>query len=169
MNNKLKPALIGGVVLGILSVIPFVNFLNICCCLWAIVGGLLATKLYVDSSPIPATAGDGAIVGALAGLVGAVIVLVIGIPISIAMGGVMTSFFMGMLQRMDPAQAEMMRAQFEAGQTVAGAIVNGFILAVLLFIFSIIGGLLGIPLFEKRKGSVMPPPPPNPGPGGFAA
>jgi hypothetical protein len=44
MNDKLKPAIIGGVVLGLLSVIPFVNFANACCCLWAIVGGLLATS-----------------------------------------------------------------------------------------------------------------------------
>ena len=43
MNNKLKPALIGGVVLGILSVIPFVSAANLCCCLWAILGGMLAT------------------------------------------------------------------------------------------------------------------------------
>jgi hypothetical protein len=168
MNNKLKPAIIGGVVLGILSVIPFVNILNVCCCLWAILGGLLATKLYVDNSATPASAGDGAIVGAIAGLVGAVIVLVIGIPVSIATSGMMQGILLSMIQNLDPAQAEMFRTQMAAGSTVAGAIVNGFILAVFLFVFSIIGGLLGIPLFEKRKGSAMPPPPPA-APGGFAA
>ena len=167
MNNKLKPAIIGGVVLGILSVIPLVNILNVCCCLWAIIGGLLATKLFVDSSPVPASAGDGAVVGALAGLVGAVIVLIIGIPVSIATQGMTQAFFLSMIQSLDPAQAEMVRAQMAAGSTVAGAIINGFILAVMLFIFSIIGGLLGIPLFEKRKGGAMPPPPPAT-PGGFA-
>ena len=83
MNNKLKPALIGGVVLGLLSVIPFVNWANICCCLWAILGGLLASYLYVKNSPTPASAGDGAILGALAGVVGAAITVVIGIPLSI--------------------------------------------------------------------------------------
>src|SRR5688572_10869436 len=39
MDNKFKPALIGGLVTGILSVIPFVSAANLCCCLWAIVGG----------------------------------------------------------------------------------------------------------------------------------
>ncbi len=57
----------------------------------------------------------------------------------------------------------MMRQQMEAGQTVVGAIVNGLILAVCLVIFATIGGLIGIPIFEKRKGGVMPPPPPAPG------
>jgi len=159
MNNKLKPALIGGVVLGLLSVIPIVNLVNICCCLWALLGGLLASYLYIKNSPVPARAGDGAILGALAGLVGAVIVVIIGIPISIAAGGITRELLIRLVENMNPGQAEMIRTQMEAGSTIAGAIVNGIILAVLLVIFSTIGGLLGVPIFEKRKGPIPPPPP----------
>jgi hypothetical protein len=171
MNNKLKPALIGGVVLGLLSVIPFVNFVNICCCLWAILGGVLASHLYVKGSPTPTSTGDGAIVGALAGLVGAVIVIIIGIPISILTSGLMTGFFLSLIEGINPSQAELMRQQMEAGQTVAGAIVNGIILAVLLVIFSTIGGLIGISIFEKRKGGSAPPAPQNfgGGPGAYGS
>ncbi len=165
MNNKVKPALIGGVVLGLLSVIPFVNFVNVCCCLWAILGGMLASNLYVKASPIPATAGDGAIVGSLAGVVGAAISIVLGIPISILMSGVMNGIILSLFARLNPGQVEMMRQQMAAGQTVVGAIINGIILAVLLFVFSLIGGLIGIPLFEKRKGSPPPPPPFTDNPG----
>ena len=89
MNNKLKPAVIGGVVLGLLSAIPFVNFVNICCCAWAILGGLLASYLYIKNSSTPATAGDGAVIGAIAGAIGAVIYLVIGIPLAIVAGAAM--------------------------------------------------------------------------------
>jgi hypothetical protein len=161
MNNKMKPAIIGGVVLGILSVIPFVNWANICCCLWAILGGVLASYLYIKNSPVPATPGDGAILGAMAGLVGAVISVVIGIPVSILMSGVMTAMMIRLMESINPSQAEMMRSQIEAGQTVVGAIVNGLILAVLLVVFSTLGGLIGVPIFEKRKRDVMPPPPQN--------
>src|SRR6266850_6073636 len=161
MNNKLKPAIIGGVVLGLLSVIPFVNWANICCCLWAILGGALASYLYIKNSPVPATPGDGAILGAMAGLVGAVISVVIGIPVSILMSGVMTAMLIRLMESINPSQAEMMRSQIEAGQTVVGAIVNGLILAVLLVIFSTLGGLIGVPIFEKRKRDVMPPQPQN--------
>lgn len=161
MNNKLKPAIIGGVVLGLLSVIPFVNLVNICCCLWAILGGMLASYLYIKNSPVPASPGDGAILGVLAGVVGAAIAIVIGIPISILMGGAMTAFFVGLIERIDPSQAEMMRRQIEAGQTVASAIINGVVLAVLLVIFSTLGGLLAVPIFEKRKRDVPAPPPPQ--------
>ncbi len=156
MNNKLKPAIIGGVVLGVLSVIPFVNFVNACCCLWAILGGMLAAHLYVKGSPTPTSIGDGAIVGALAGVVGGIIAIVIGIPIGYLMSGVMSGVVSGMLEGVNPAQAELMRAQLEE-QSIIRHIVNGFILAVLLIIFSTIGGLIGISIFEKRKGSAATP------------
>lgn len=171
MNNKLKPAIIGGIVLGLLSVIPFVNFVNLCCCLWAILGGVLASHLYVKGSPTPTSTGDGAIVGALAGLVGGVIVIVIGIPISILTSGLMTGLMVSLIEGIDPSQAEMIRQQMEAGQTVAGAIVNSIILAVLLVIFSTIGGLIGISVFEKRKGGSAPPAPQNfgGGPGAYGS
>jgi hypothetical protein len=172
MNNKLKPALIGGVVLGVLSVIPFVSAANICCCLWAILGGMLATYLYVKSSPTPATAADGAILGALAGVVGAAISLVLGIPIAYAMGPTMRNLIVRLIENADPQQADMMRRQFEAsGDAIAPLIIQGLIGAVLLFLFAVIGGLLGIPIFEKRKGGASQPPPINVGggPGGYAA
>ena len=171
MNNKVKPALIGGVLLGLLSVIPFVNALNVCCCLWAILGGMLASYLYVKNSPVPASAGDGAIVGALAGIIGAVISIILGIPINYAMGPTMRNMMLGLLENVDRQQAEMMRRQFElAGESIAGLIVNALILAVLLFFFSVIGGLIGAAIFEKRKGGPTPPPPPSTGgPGAYAA
>jgi len=159
MNNKLKPALIGGVLLGLLSAIPVVNLVNVCCCLWALIGGLLASYLYIKNSPVPASAGDGAILGALAGLVGAVIVVVIGIPISIIAGGITRELLIRLIENVNPGQAEAIRIQMEASSTIPGAIVNGIILAVLLVIFSTIGGLLGVPIFEKRKGPIPPPPP----------
>lgn len=172
MNDKLKPALIGGVVLGVLSVIPFVSAANLCCCLWAILGGMLATYVYVKNSPTPANAGDGALLGALAGLVGGVIAFVLGVPIAYAMGPTMRNLMVSLIENMDPQQAEMMRRQFEAsGDAIVPLIIQGLITSVLLFLFAIAGGLLGIPIFEKRKGGTPPPPPINvgEGPGGYAA
>lgn len=171
MNNKLKPAVIGGVVLGLLSAIPFVNFVNICCCAWAILGGLLASYLYIKNSSTPATAGDGAVIGAIAGAIGAVIYLVIGIPLAIVAGAAMREAMVNLFTSINPQQADMIRAQMEAqGQSISGTIIQSFIGALLLIVFAVVGGLIGVPLFEKRKAGPMPPPPP-PGPGGapFAA
>ena len=161
MNNKLKPAIIGGVVIGLLSIIPIVSLGNICCCLWAILGGVLATYLYVKDSPVPASPGDGAILGAIAGAVGGLIAIVLGIPISIVAGGITREIFIRIMESINPSQVEMMRAQMLAGVSIVREIVNGIILAVLLVIFSTIGGLLGVPIFEKRKRETAPPPPQN--------
>ena len=161
MNNKMKPALIGGVLVGVLSIIPFVNWLNVCCCLWAILGGLLASYLYVKGSPVAASAGDGAIVGGLAGVVGAAISIVIGIPVTILTNAFVMGIILSFVENMDPRQAEMMRAQMLSGQTIVGAIINAIIMAVGLVIFSTLGGLVGIPLFEKRKREINLPPQPQ--------
>jgi len=166
MNNKLKPAVIGGVVLGLLSAIPFVNWVNICCCAWAILGGLLASYLYVKNSPTPANAGDGAIIGAMAGGIGAVIFLVVGIPLSILSGAAMREMLINFMAKVNPEQADLIRRQMAMqGESISGVIVQSLFAALILVVFAVIGGLIGIPLFEKRKG-VGPVPPPPPGPGG---
>jgi len=161
MNDKMKPAVIGGVILGVLSAIPFVNIVNVCCCAWAILGGALATNFYVKGSARPATPADGAVVGVLAGVVGGIIYVILGVPLALAFGNVMGSALSGIIAQQDPAQAEMIRAQMAASTSFAGALLNGIFGAVILTIFATIGGLIGVPVFEKRKGGPTAPPPPS--------
>lgn len=144
MMNKLKPALVGGLIAGILSVIPIVST---CCCIWAILGGLLASFMYIKSSPTPVTPGEGAGVGAMAGAVGVLIYLIIGLPIQLFLG-----------------TAQMEEAVRRSGVDVpltgiALILIGVFFVAVLILIFSTIGGVVGVPIFEKRKGAQPPPPP----------
>ena len=43
MSERLQPAIWGGLFIGVLSALPFVNLPNYCCCcLWVLVGGALA-------------------------------------------------------------------------------------------------------------------------------
>lgn len=169
MNNKLKAAAIAGGVFGLLSAIPFINWVNFCCCLWAILGGMVASNLYVKSSPVPASAGDGAVLGAIAGVIGAGIFIILGIPLGILSQQVVQTVLISLMENADPSQADMVRRQMEASAgAYAGMIIQYMIGAVLLFVFFIIGGLIGIPIFEKRKGGPMPPPPPPAG-GPYAA
>lgn len=142
--NKLKPALLGGLIVGILSAIPFVNY---CCCLWGIGGGALAGMLYIKGSPTRVTPGEGAIVGALSGVVGALIYLLIGLPIA---------YFFG--------AAAMEEAIRNSGVQLpmSGAllmVVSGLVVGLLLIVLAAIGGILAVPIFEKRKDGVPPPPP----------
>jgi hypothetical protein len=156
MNNKLKPALIGGVIVGLLSAIPMVNY---CCCIWAIGGGVVAGLIYIKDSPNPVPTGDGAIVGALAGVVGAIIYLIIGLPIALFVGA-----------------AEIEARLREAGvrelpmSGTALLVIGSLFAAVCLLVLATLGGLLAIPIFEKRKGGPLPPQPPETGgPGTYPA
>jgi hypothetical protein len=167
MNSKLKPAIIGGVVVGLLSAIPFVNLANICCCLWALLGGALASYMFIKSSPDPVKAGDGALLGVMAGAIGGLIYIVVGIPLAILLGTVINGVIISMLRNSNPEMAYQMQRQLVA-QTIIGKIVSGFIWAILLIVFSTLGGLLGVVILEKRKG-MAPPPPPNGFGGGSAA
>lgn len=166
MNDKLKPAIIGGVILGVLSAIPAVNY---CCCIWALVGGLVAAHLYIKASPNPVTPADGAIVGAIAGGVGVVLIIVIGIPLNLILGAAMMSMMGGIMQNADPSQAAQLREAMAAsgGVTIFNAIKGAVISSVIAVIFSAVGGLLGVALLEKRKGGPGMPPPPPPQAGGY--
>jgi hypothetical protein len=85
-SDYLRPALIGGVTMGVLSALPVVSAGNLCCCLWVVAGGLLAAYLLQQDRPARITPGDGAIVGLLAGVIGAVVQLLLSIPIGLLVG-----------------------------------------------------------------------------------
>ena len=145
--NKLKPALLGGLIVGILSAIPFLNY---CCCIWAIGGGLLAGFLYIKSSPVPVKVGEGAVVGVLTGIVGAILYFLISVPIG---------YFLSSAQ----LEETLTRAGVQLPAGVSGLllfVLAGLIGGLCLLVLAIIGGLISVPIFEKRKDS-MPPPPPS--------
>jgi hypothetical protein len=164
--SKLVPGLIGGVIAGILS--TFADFMSpdvfvifsFFCILWALIGGAIASMFYIKRSPTPVRTGEGAVVGLIAGAVGAVLYLAVATPIAYAIHG-------DYIQMVASQQPEKITAgTFFALTGVAGA--------VTIFAFSVIGGLIGVPIFEKRKAAQMgvpPPPPPMPDygapPGGY--
>lgn len=156
MNNKLKPAVLGGLIVGVLSAIPFINY---CCCIWTLGGGALAAYLYIKSSPTPVKIGDGALVGGLAGVVGAIIYLIIGLPIAILLG---------------TAAMEEQFARQGIQLPFSGVllmILSGIIGAVILAVLTALGGIIGVAIFEKRKDGAAPPPPQqyDAGPGSYGA
>ena len=165
MNDKFKPALLGGGALGLLlvftvllSALPFGRFLGCCNCLWPIAAGVLATMFYVKNSPTPATIADGAILGALAGVIGGLIYLVIGLPLQFLMSGVATM----------EAQMRQYNPDFPLSGVVL-LVIGGFVGFVIFVVLATIGGIIGVPIFEKRKGTSETPPPPQDfgsGPGG---
>jgi hypothetical protein len=171
--SKLKPAIIVGGALGVLLVltglitaVTKVSPIGCCNCLWPIAGGLLATLMYIRGSQIPARVSDGAVVGLLAGVIGALIDVVVALPLQY--------FLFSAALEAQMAQLHQQVPNFPLTSIVPFLIVSGIIWFIICLVLSMIGGLIAIPIFEKRKGGDAPPPAPQgfgggqPG-GGFAA
>ena len=157
MPSKLQPAALGGLFIGVLSALPFVSNLNACCCLWVIAGGVLTSYLLQERMPVAITAGDGALSGVLAGLIGALIAGVLNIAFSLMMGlsgaDALDQIPQGNMPPEFDRVLEQLRNMPEAVWYIAP-----FVLYIVLFpIFAMLGGLLGVAIFKKN------PPPPPPG------
>lgn len=168
--SKLQPALIGGVVLGVLSAVPLVNALNCFCCLWVIAGGLLATYLYQNKSPLPVQYGDGAVLGLLTGVFGAIVETIIGIPLQLLGLGLAAGAMQDALQQLEsnpdipPEFVELVRSFMTEGGLAATGIAYGLLFHLVIFaIFATIGAIIGVAIFQKRaQGAATPPAAPPP-------
>ncbi len=163
--SKLQPAVLGGLLLGVLSALPIVNMGNACCCLWVLAGGATAAYLLQNAQAMPITSGDGAAVGFLAGVVGALVWQLLAIPVTILMGPVQAKMLDRLLSTGD--LPDNMRQVFETLQqnsafSVARFIVGSVFTLFVSVIFSTVGGLIGAAMFRKK----LPPIPPPPDPGG---
>jgi hypothetical protein len=160
MNNKLKPALLGGLIVGVLSAIhSLIPIVSMCCCIWGIVGGVVAALIYIKGSPTPVQMGEGAMVGGLAGVVGGIIYVVVYLPIVLLVG-------------MATMEEQLNRSGVHLPFSGAILMVVGSLIgAVLLVLLSTLGGVIGTAIFEKRKGNNATPPPPQNfgGPGNYGS
>ena len=166
--SKLQPALLGGLAMGVLSALPVINFAN-CCCAWLLFGGGLAAYLMQQNHPEPITAGDGAIVGLLAGVAGAFVWALLSVPIGLIMGPIQAEFVERTLEnaRDIPPEVRTILESMRGNAFTTGVGTIAVFFAMLMFasivgaIFGAVGGLLGAIIFRKN---VAPPPPPPPPP-----
>jgi hypothetical protein len=149
-----KPALIAGVILGILSSLPFVSCF---CCAWMIGGGILAAYLYVKDSPAAITLGRGVALGLLAGFIGAIVKGLFSIPLymlSQSGAGYMEELRQTVekMPNMPPESRKLMQSLFEDGRM--GTVIYALGYIFMLFtscLLSMVGGAIGVAIFEKRK------------------
>jgi hypothetical protein len=149
-----QPALIGGLVVGVLSALPIVSIGNFCCCLWIVSGGVVAAYVLQSNSAEPMTPADGALAGLLAGLVGAVVHLILSIPIDIVMGPFERSLAQRITDLTGNAEMRDMLQRFsqrEAGffVIILRRVATFFVMLVAGGVFSTLGGLIGALVFRK--------------------
>lgn len=137
VNKLIKPALIAGVIAGILSAIPIINFVNCICCGWIVIFGFFSVYLLKKDiktvEPI-----DGAIVGALTGLIAFVSVTIINI--------LLTSLFVG-LTGMSGSMEYMEMNAFLSGVSL---FISGVMRIIIFPIFGAFGGIIGVELLKDK-------------------
>ena len=160
---KTQAALLGGVAIGILSALPVINLAN-CCCAWILFGGGLAAYLMQQNHPEPIMIGDGAIVGLLAGVIGAFVWVFVSIPIGLAMAPFQSQVAGDVMRNSRDLPPEFRRLieQLSGAPTIGlGLIFGFFVMLVVSTLFGMLGGLFGALMFRKNPPVVPPPIPPN--------
>jgi hypothetical protein len=160
---------IGGVIMGVLSALPIVSAGNFCCCLWVVSGGMIAAYLVQQNQPGPITPADGALVGLLAGLIGAVVYFVVKIPIDFLMAPIERAMLQRILDSgtMPPEWRDFIERyggdrDVSVAFQIVGRIVGMMFWMFIGAIFSTIGGLVGSVIFRKDTpppGAIEIPPP----------
>jgi hypothetical protein len=155
---KLQPALLGGLLAGVLSALPFVNMAN-CCCLWMVAGGVMAAYLMQLNHPLPISVGNGAAVGFLAGLFGTLITLVLDVPMRAFVLPLLPQMSTWRTARRSDLPPEVRDALRQIGPQII-AVLGGVIFFAIELIFSTLGGLFGALIFRKPAPPAGPPPAP---------
>jgi hypothetical protein len=148
--------------MGVLSALPLVSAGNICCCLWVVAGGAIAAYMLQQSQPGPLSSGDAALVGLLAGVIGACVLFVVSIPIDIMMAPIQRAFVDRLLETTSNVPPELRSLLESARQQGMGfglvwfmtRIIGFFFALVIGAIFSTLGALASAAIFRK-------PTPPN--------
>lgn len=147
-TKRLKPAVIGGLIVAVLSLVPYVSIGFI---LWALLGGAIAAKLLVNKSPTRLTAKDGARIGIFAGLIGGGIYLLVAAPMTaFQLSNILDSLINA------PQSTPQTRALFQSVQQstmlkILVASVTVFVVSLIMAGLTTLGGILGVAIFEKRK------------------
>lgn len=159
-SDKLQPALLGGLFIGVFSALPFISAGNLCCCLWIVTGGALASYVAQQNSSIPLTPGDGANLGLMAGTVGAIVHLIASVPLAIAMAPLQRQMMERLLEQAQdvPPEIRDLVEQFEPA--VGGFAFMFVVMLVLGAIFATLGGFLGVIMFRKATPASTPGDPP---------
>ena len=170
--GKLRSAVLGGLIVGVISGVPGLSLLNCCCCAGILLGGALAVYFYkqefTDDMP-PIESSDALILGIVAGIIGAIIAGMVGTIATFILGEkqiAIGKYLMDKVESKGSVPQELidkLRNQME--QAVIEARTIGGILRTLIFnlilypIFSMLGGLIGFGIFGKRKPPLHQQPP----------
>lgn len=172
------PALYGGIIMGVISAIPFLNFINCLCCAGVMLGGFLAVYFYKNNltpEQPPLTSNDSMIVGVFAGLIGAVVGTVLGAFFFTLFGNITSEYLINTFKNMDidvpPGTWEKAEEDARNGSMMQQIGLGALFSIILDPLFGLLGGLIAYSVFKPKQQfptqGMTPPPmwqPPQPPP-----
>jgi len=156
----LKPALAGGAALGVTgsvialisSLAPILGLLNITCCLWVPGGGAFGAYLLNKQRPGTLKYGDGAIVGAISGVFGAVVSTILGIPLRLMQTARLEQASEQIRQsQMPPGMKDFILQMTAPGINITVLLIGFCFAAVLYAIVATAGGSLAVAVINRKK------------------
>ena len=143
--------------MGVLSALPLIAAGNACCCLWVVSGGVIAAYLFQQNQSKPITPADGALIGLLAGLAGALVQFLVKIPIDLLVAPMEQAMVQRLLDMGTlPPEMHDMLAQYGRSNGMSGVVFIISHIVSLMFwlfvggIFSTLGGMVGALLYKKQ-------------------
>ena len=136
MNNRtmILSALVGALVMVVLSNVPILNLINCLLCAGVWLGGMAAVWFYRRQSGMAVTIGQGAMLGVVAGIIGAVL------------SSIISAIF----------GADAMQAAIDADPTgQAASLLGGFVGGGASFIISFLFNIILYPLFGAIGGAIL--------------
>jgi|GEM_PF-187913 len=153
--NKLVPAAWGGLIIGLLTGVPILNFINCACCAGVLIGGAVPVYLYrrqLDPDQ-RIEMGEGASLGLLAGLFGAVLAT----ALSAAFGPMSRDFFYEMSSYTSNPELQELFNNINPEMMSRGFVLISFLMSIVIdCIFGLFGGLIGVALWGKPKPGAEP-------------
>ena len=167
--SKLMAALYGGLIMGVISGIPGLNYVNCLCCAGILLGGFLSVFFYkkeLTPQMPPLTSGDGVALGSLAGVFGGMTTTIVSLLVQSVTGMDIATKVNEALDklgdRISPETVEMIRSFIGEGGIsplmVAVSFGGNLILGVL---FGLLGGLIGYSVFKPKTPMMNVQPPPS--------
>lgn len=136
MNNRtmILSAVIGALVMVVLSNVPILSLINCLLCAGIWLGGMAAVWFYRRQSGVSLTVGQGALLGVVAGIIGAVL------------SSIISAIFGG----------DAMQAAIDADPTgQAASLLGGFVGGGASFIISFLFNIILYPLFGAIGGAIL--------------
>ena len=145
--------------LGLLSSVPVISAGNILCCMWVLLGGGIAAVLLTRQRPLSSISyGDGAFVGVMSGLFGAVVGTIVQLAFRVVTAPLVADQQQQLEKIMDQVGLEGGMRDFLlrtfSGEISTLTVMFTFISNLLVYaLFAMIGGIIALAILRKREGT----------------